>query len=176
MQPTHAFILGFDLAALLFLLLAISLLGIRDTDEIRRHAADNDANRVVLLILTFVVVMTILSALLDLLPTSHTVPGRLLILGTLTMAWLFSNSVYALHYAHLYYGSDPEGGLTFSGQHAPDYGDFLYFAFTLGMTFQTSDTAVTTPGFRRLVTLHSLAAFLFNLGVVAFVINTLGSR
>jgi uncharacterized membrane protein len=100
-----------------------------------------------------------------------------LVIGTLALCWLFSNLVYALHYAHLYYragrGGDA-GGLTFPGTDEPDYGDFVYFAFCLGMTFQTSDVTITDGGTRRVVTLHCLAAFVFNLGVIAFTINVLG--
>ena len=177
-QPAaKAFALGFDLAALLFLLLCAPLLRLHNPAVLRRHVAENDANRPMLLAVTGLTMLAILVSLVNLFPHATSGGGKLLIVGTLAIAWLFSNSVYALHYAHLYYRQDEdgEGGLGFSGDKLPDYGDFLYFAFTLGMTFQTSDTAVKTPAFRRVVTLHSLAAFLFNLGVIGFVINVLGS-
>ena len=174
---SSAFILGFDAAALLFLLVCAPLLRTTDAASLRRHAADNDANRPVLLVVTSVVMVAILTALVALLPHASSAGGKLLIVATLAIAWLFSNSIYALHYAHLYYRrSGGEGGLRFAGKTPPDYSDFVYFAFTLGMTFQTSDTEVETREFRRAVTLHSLAAFLFNLGVVAFAINVLGSH
>ncbi len=179
MPLPRAYILGFDIAALLFLLLAAPLLRVRDVRDLRRHAAANDANRPMLLAVGAVALVAILLALVDLMPAAGLPGGKLLIVCTLALAWLFSNSLYALHYAHLYYrghrADGGEGGLGFAGTGAPDYGDFVYFAFTLGMTFQTSDTAVQTPLFRRVVTLHSLIAFVFNLGVVAFVINVLGS-
>ena len=54
--------------------------------------------------------------------------------------------------------------------------DFLYFSFTLGMTFQTSDTGVESRHMRQVVTLHCLTAFVFNIGVLAFTINTIGGR
>ena len=60
------------------------------------------------------------------------------------------------------------------GTDEPDYWDFVYFAFTLGMTFQTSDVSITDRRIRRVVLGHSLAAFVFNLGVLAFTINVLG--
>ena len=172
-----AFILAFDLAALLFLLLCAPLLRMHQPAVMRRHVGENDANRPMMLAVTGLTMLAVLLALVEVLPHAVSTGGKLLIVLTLALAWLFSNSIYALHYAHLYYrqDADGEGGLGFSGETPPDYGDFLYFAFTLGMTFQTSDTAVKTPTFRRVVTLHSLAAFLFNLGVVGFVINVLGS-
>ena len=91
----------------------------------------------------------------------------------------FANSVYALHYAHVYYTRNAEtdgdlGGIDFPGTKAPAYDDFLYFAFTLGMTFQTSDTNITASGIRRVALLHSFAAFLFSIGLIAFTINVIG--
>ena len=65
-------------------------------------------------------------------------------------------------------------GLRFPEDDKPDYWDFIYYAFCLGMTFQTSDVSVTDSRFRRVSTGHCLAAFVFNLGVIAFTINVLG--
>ena len=102
-----------------------------------------------------------------------------LVVVTLVLAWTFANVVYALHYAHLYYLQAPDGtdsgGLSFPGDAEPDYWDFLYFSCTMGMTFQTSDVAVTSAAIRRIVLFHGLAAFVFNLGVIAFTVNVLGS-
>jgi uncharacterized membrane protein len=101
-----------------------------------------------------------------------------LLIGTLATAWIFSNLIYALHYAHLFYSDEnggDAGGIEFPKTPEPDYWDFIYFAFCLGMTFQTSDTDITSGLVRRVVTLHSLEAFVFNLGVIAFSINVLGS-
>jgi len=169
---------GFDVAATLFLLLCAPLLGTREADVIRDHAQANDANRHVLLILTVIVMAILLIAIaaeaVGRTPQPFT---RILIIATLIVAWLFSNSVYALHYAHLAYLKPGAGcaGLEFPGTGAPDYWDFVYFAFTLGMTFQTSDVTISDARIRRVVTLHSLAAFFFNIGVLAFTINVLGS-
>ena len=72
-----------------------------------------------------------------------------LVIATLVLAWLFSNIVYALHYAHLFYSAtrtatDDSGGLDIPECDEPDYWDFVYFSFTLGMTFQTSDVDITS--------------------------------
>jgi uncharacterized membrane protein len=87
--------------------------------------------------------------------------------------------VYTLHYAHLFYGRDDDGsgdagGLDFPDTKEPDYWDFLYFSYTLGMTFQTSDVTIASRRMRRVALGQSLAAFVFNLGVLAFTINTIG--
>ncbi len=104
--------------------------------------------------------------------------GLTLIVGTLVLTWVFANTVFALHYAHLYYLPGKEGdrgGLTIPHAETPDYWDFVYFSFTLGMTFQTSDIAITGAHIRKVVLGHTAAAFLFNMGVLAFVVNALGA-
>ena len=170
----HALMISFDIAAVIFLVSLAPLLREHGAATMRQHATENDANRVMLLVLSTVVTAAILAAIGSEAQTDH--PPKLLIVATLALAWLFSNTVYALHYAHLYYVKGSKGGLGFSGKEDPDYGDFLYFAYTLGMTFQTSDTAVETQSLRRVVTAHSFAAFVFNIGVLAFTINVLGSH
>ena len=170
------FMAGFDLAALFFLLGSAHLLRIEDPAVIRDHAASNDANRALLLLVTVAISAAILGAVAMETAGGGGAPGaktKILIIATLGMAWLFGNSIYALHYAHLYY-TEPDGGLDFKQQVPPGYADFAYFAFTLGMTFQTSDVDIRDKHIRNVVTLHCLAAFVFNLGILAFTINVLG--
>ncbi len=177
---SHATLIGFDIGAVIFLLSCLPLLR-NDTDGIRQGASRNDANRVMLLVITGLVSTVILVAVAVELSqkTKLDTGGIVLVVGTLLMAWLFSNFVYALHYAHLFYsplkdGTGDAAGIDFPGDDAPDYWDFIYFAFTLGMTFQTSDVEVSSQRIRRIVILHCLAAFVFNIGILAFTINVLG--
>lgn len=174
-----AAVMGFDLAALIFLLSLVPLLRDASVADLRRHAADNDANRVLVLAITTIVTMVVLAAISAELPRASGGDRIALakLIGTLALTWLFANTIYALHYAHLYYsardGAD-SAGLDFPGTKTPDYLDFAYFSFTIGMTFQTSDTQITSRSIRRIATLHSFAAFVFNIGVIAFTINALG--
>lgn len=99
---------------------------------------------------------------------------------TLFLSWLVTQVVFALRYAHEYYqleadGAKVEGGLEFPGGHAPDYGDFLYFAIVLGMTFQVSDVQITSRKLRRLATVHGLIGFLFNAVIIALTVNIAAS-
>jgi uncharacterized membrane protein len=173
--------MGFDFAALAFLVSLWPLLRASDVETMRRQAIDNDANRGFILGIATLLSIVVLAAIGGELPRASGGDrlAMLRLVGTLALAWMFANVVYALHYAHLFYtrdadsGSD-QGGLDMPGTDAPDYLDFVYFSFTLGMTFQTSDTAITSRAIRRIVTLHSLAAFVFNIGVIAFTINALG--
>lgn len=173
--------MGFDFAAIAFLLSLLPLLRNFSVAEMRRHADQNDANRTLILIVSTLLALVVLAAISGELAAARggdrLAMGKLLL--TLALAWLFANSVYALHYAHaFYFGSDGHGGhrggIEFPGTKAPEYADFAYFAFTLGMTFQTSDVQITAPEVRRLVLVHGLVAFAFNIGVIAFTINALG--
>jgi len=178
-QEFHrAVMIGFNVAATLFLISVWPLLKAREGAQIRAHARDNDANRTVLLAITIVVMIVLFAAVAtESLRHSPEPFTKILIIVTLSLAWLFSNTVYALHYAHLAYtDADNCSGLSFPDTNEPLYWDFLYFAFTIGMTFQTSDVSIKDRSLRKVVTLHSLAAFAFNIGVLAFTINVLGSR
>ena len=169
---------SFDVAAIVFLVSCVPLLGTREARVIREHAEQNDANRAVLLVITGIVMAALLTAI-----TAETVGHnpqpftKALIILTLALAWLFSNTVYALHYAHLAYIRPNVGCLGFEFPHTPHpvYWDFVYFSFACGMAFATSDVNVTETHIRKTVTIHCLAAFAFNIGVLAFTINVLGS-
>ena len=174
-----AIMLGFDIGALLFFMLCAPLFG-DEAEQMRRDAKKNDADRALLLgitaIVSGVIMVTVASVLMQ---QGERKPLEIvLVLVTLCLAWLFSNLVYALHYAHLYYLAGPDGkdsgGLEFPDTREPDYWDFAYFSSCMGMTFQTSDTNITSRRFRRVGMFHCLAAFVFNIGVIAFSINVLG--
>ena len=169
---------AFDVAATVFLLSCISLLSTREARVVREHATQNDANRRVLLAITGIVMAVLLTAIGAEAVGHNPQPfTKGLIIGTLALAWIFSNTVYALHYAHLVYmHPDVECvGLEFPRTKHPVYWDFVYFAFTCGMAFATSDVVITETHMRKTVTIHCLAAFAFNIGVLAFTINVLGS-
>jgi uncharacterized membrane protein len=171
--------LAFDAGAVAFLLSALPLLSHR-ASGMRESACRNDGNRAMLLLITVIVGAAVFTAIAsEVLSGIKSNPWALpAILGTLALSWTFSNIIFALHYAHIFYtaarnGADA-GGLEFPDTKEPDYWDFLYFAICLGMTFQTSDVTISSRRLRRVVTAHCLAAFVFNLGILAFTINVLG--
>jgi len=171
---------GFDLAALAYLISCAPLFRL-GTSELRRAAAENDANRAMLLVISSLLTLVIFAVITAQLanPDALTPIDKLLIVVTLVLVWTFGNTIYTLHYAHLYYtsgdGGKDLGGLTFPGTNEPDLADFAYFTFALGVATQTSDVAITSPHIRKVVTFHSIVGFFFNLGVLALTINVLGS-
>ena len=109
-----------------------------------------------------------------------------LVAATLFVSWLMTHTLFALRYAHEYYGVTGTGtgagtgtgivteidkGLEFPGDLPPDYWDFFYFALVLGMTFQVSDVEITSRKLRRLATAHGLLGFLFNTVILALSVN-----
>jgi uncharacterized membrane protein len=95
-------------------------------------------------------------------------------MAAVVTAWLMVHTVFVLRYAHLYYGGTP-GGIEFPGGEPPAYSDFAYFGFTVGMTFQVSDTAVGDRVVRRTVLRHALLSYLFGTAIIATSINALAS-
>ncbi len=166
------FLAAFDLAAGIFLLACLPLLRIHDQATMKQHAAANDANRTMLLVLTVIISLAVLVAVGVMVDQDPGWKTKALIVTTLLTAWLFGNTIFALHYAHLV--ATRGGGVEFPGDGKPGYADFAYFSFTLGMTFQTSDVSISDRGIRNVVTAHCLIAFVFNLGILAFTINVLG--
>lgn len=176
----QAIMAGFDVAALGYAATLPPLFRL-DAAGIRKQAKPVDADRILLLALTAIIMATILTAVASEL-TQREAPNQfavVLIIATLGIAWCFSNMIYAIHYAHLFYddsrGAGDRGGVEFPKTKSPDYWDFVYFSYTLGMTFQTSDVAITDSQWRKVVIFHSIAAFVFNIGVIAFSINILAS-
>jgi uncharacterized membrane protein len=98
--------------------------------------------------------------------------------ATTTLSWALVHLLFALSYARVYYegadpaaGAPPEGGLDFPGGHPPDYADFLYFSFVIGVASQTADVDISSRRMRRLALAHGLIAFVFNTVILAATIN-----
>jgi uncharacterized membrane protein len=92
---------------------------------------------------------------------------------TVIVSWSLIHTLFTLHYAYLFHGdhSDGKGGIDFPGEEEPDYLDFAYFSFVIGMTCQVSDVDITGKAIRRLALLHGLVSFAFNAAILALAIN-----
>ena len=177
---SDALVIGFNLAVLAFAVSLWPLTRDHNAAQMRRHAAENDANRGWVLLITGAITITMMLAMVYELPDAkqHDSWAMIKLISTLALGWLFSNLTFALHYAHMFYGAGDtqakdEGGLDFPGTKEPDYWDFIYFSFTAGMSFAASDVNVTSGAVRRVLVVQCLLAFVFNIGALAFSINVL---
>jgi uncharacterized membrane protein len=151
-----------------------------------RGAQREDATRWVFLGLMAGAAWFSMFALLGLLHEARGASGHvsveltLLAGATILLSWLFAHTAFAVHYAHGFYAdlaASRPPGLLFPGDHSePDYWDFLYFSFVVGMTCQVSDVQVATRFWRRLVLAHGIVSFLFNTVVLALCINLLAGQ
>lgn len=93
-----------------------------------------------------------------------------LALATVGTAWVLIHTMYVVRYARHYYNAEP-GSVDFNTNEAPRFSDFAYLAYTLGMTYQVSDTDIKTPELRKIIVFHTLLSYVFGTGVIAATIN-----
>ncbi len=165
-----------------YLLLAWWLAHSFDAERTRTRARSLDQPDLLILVSMLVVVgvsVVVIAMLLQQVKqmdgpdrTAHIALGLVALAGS----WLMIHTIYAFHYAHRYYQNekspgDDEDSLDFPGREDPDYADFLYYAFVVGMTAQVSDVQVMTREMRRITLVHSVLSFAFNMLVLALSIN-----
>jgi uncharacterized membrane protein len=176
-----ATVLAWDAVAVMFLLRVWPRILRLDAGATREHATREDPSRSSAdLMLLGAAVTSLVGSGLNLalkVDESSTVLQAALTLGalvTVAVSWAVVHTVYTLRYAHLYY-DEPVGGIDFSDQDDPDYYDFAYVAFTVGMTFQVSDTDIAKRPIRRAILRQALLSYLFGAVILAVVINVLGN-
>jgi len=156
------------------------------TATMKQNAIRQDTGKWAVLVLTVLAATASLVTIAAEMPLVKNVGGVeqtarvVLVIYTVVLSWAFIHTVFALHYAHDYYfDSDASPAkrdsgserLIFPGTQTPTYGDFLYFAFTIGMTFQVSDVQINDAGIRRVALGHGVVAFLYSTGILALAIN-----
>ncbi len=168
--------LAWDAAAITYLLLTwteIWKLSPQQTKEIAEgedpsHILD-DAIVLVAAMVSLVTVVLVLSHIGST-PESSSLTRSILGIASVVLAWAVVHTVYTVRYAKLYF-EQPEGGLDFKSEGMPQYSDFAYVAFGIGMTFQVADTDVQTAKFRKTILGHALLSFLFATTILAITIN-----
>lgn len=148
-------------------------------DQMRERAKAHGSSGGLALMLTIVAAVVSVGALTAELAQAKSDPNAALRVvvsaTTIVLSWLFVQTVFALHYAHVYYRADANGrqhgGLAFGDSGEPDYWDFFHFSVVVGATAQTADIVFTSKKMRRIGTLHSLVAFAFNTAVLATMIS-----
>lgn len=178
-------ILSLDLGGAVFLALSWAMMSRATPERMRLRARLQDEGRWTILLLTVGAAIFSLSVIAVELHGMKDLPadGQLAHLGlavvTIVCSWLVTHTMFALHYAHAFYGDgdgdpttvDRAGGLDFPATEHPDYWDFLYFSFVVGMTGQTSDVQVRGRAIRRLCLAQGVLAFFFNTVILALSVN-----
>jgi len=175
-------LVGWDIGVGLYLILGFNLMARSDLHRLKRRAANQDEGNTVILVLTVAAAIASLAAIFAELGTvggASRQPGQLILATTtVVLSWAFIHAIFALHYAHEFYGEGRDrkiGGMTFPDDEEPDYWDFTYFAFTIGMCAQVSDVTVSSKSIRRTVLVHSVISFLFNAALLALTVNIAAS-
>jgi uncharacterized membrane protein len=143
-------------------------------DDLRRHAeADDEGSALIILLAVVAVAVSVTAVFLVLNREIDTLAEALLALATVPLGWALIHMLVAYTYAHLYYGGDGTQCLEFPGRHgkAPEVSDFIYLAFTIGMTAQTSDVQILGAPMRRSVLVHAVGSFFYNTVILALAVN-----
>ena len=179
-------LISWNAVIVLYLSLALWMMAHSTEISIRRRAVLIDESRFVVLIFSIIAAVASLVAIIMQLAAVKDMHGLLkaLHLGlaglTILSAWTFIHVIFAQHYAHEFFverasemNLPPEqrGGLEFPGGGSPNYMDFLYFSFVIGVAAQTADVAICSRPMRRVALLHCVLSFLFNTTVLALTIN-----
>jgi len=178
--------LGWIVAVSLFLVLTALAIGPASPDRLRARARKQDASIWVIQALIVLAAVASLVAAVALLKkvdgeSVAMLASRIMLAGAVVvLSWTAIHTVFAVHYAHAFYGDGPApgpddaGGLLFPGDDpAPDFWDFFYFSLVLGMTCQVSDVQITGKHMRRLASAHGALSFFFNTVILALTINFL---
>jgi uncharacterized membrane protein len=180
---THVMI-GWDTFSVCMLAMTWITFFITSAKQIRIQSKVQDASRpvvfIIILICTLASFLTVLLLIVSKKEGENSGEWRLPIaVAGMIFSWFLIHTTFALRYAHIFYGdheTQPNthaGGLEFPGDVLPDYLDFAYFSFVLGMTFQVSDVEITSRRLRRMALLHGLISFIFDTTMIALVINIL---
>jgi uncharacterized membrane protein len=181
--PTQL-VVAWDMFALTLLALAWVVISTKDPYEARRNARLQDASATFLFGLvisaataSLVAVGLLLVSAKNLSPTGLAAHIALSVTAVV-LSWTLVHTLFALRYAHLYFWDARKverhaisGGLIFPGQGTPDYFDFAYFSFVIGMTCQVSDVQVSSSKMRRLALVHGVISFAFNTAILAMFVN-----
>ncbi|WP_256939491.1 MULTISPECIES: DUF1345 domain-containing protein [unclassified Arthrobacter] len=167
---------GWAIAALIYNATVWLQIAPMDAPQTARHAQEEDPGLRTTDLLILLAALGSFAAVVLVIVSSKDVQGTgrfllaLLALTTTAMSWLMVHTLFTLHYAKTYYSGEP-GGIGFNQDEPPQYTDIAYMAFSVGMTYQVSDTNITTRAMRSAVLRHSLLAFVFGTGILATTIN-----
>lgn len=180
------FLIGWSCFALTYLISSVLIIIRIPQDKIAQRCAAEDLGSWMLFLLVLLVCAVSMGTVISFYQerSQWNIPQWIISFsGILAIAfsWAMVHMSFAFRYAHLFYGDEKgrfsrhANGLIFPGTEQPDYFDFVYFSFGIGMTFQVADITITSKGVRRLALLHSLVSFVFNTVIIAVTISELMS-
>jgi uncharacterized membrane protein len=181
-RPSLGPLAGYDAAALFYVARVWRHIWPLDADATAQVAAREDPTRAMADVILLTAAVTSLGAIALAIVQGHRAHGSMqnvevgLGAASVVVSWLLVHTIFALKYARLYYGgAGAVGGVKFDDDVLPPYTDFAYLAFTIGMTFQVSDTDFQSSQFRRLALRHALLSFLFGAIILAATVNLVAS-
>lgn len=173
--------IGWDVFSLTMIIMSWITFSITKPDEIRNQVKKQDPKRaVVFMLIVFATVASIFAVMLMVFFKRHGETSNWhtpVAISGMLLSWFLIHTVFALRYAHIFYGNDPDnpsnhaGGLKFPETKKPEYTDFAYFSFVLGMTFQVSDIQITSPTLRKYAMWHGMLSFAYSTIIIAVTIN-----
>jgi uncharacterized membrane protein len=172
-------LVGWDVFATIYLVLAYFMMFRCDHDHIKARSLMEDDGRVLIMMVTQLGALASIAAIVfELGASKKSGPGLTLAVVTIALSWALVHTAFALNYAHDYYRGSKPGGLQFpsgDSKEKPDYWDFVYFSFVIGMTAQVSDVGITDKIIRRTATVHGIISFVFNTALLALMVNIAAS-
>jgi uncharacterized membrane protein len=187
-SPSLKVALSWDAVVSVYLLMAVAMMWRHDTKLIRTRAKQIDIGLLEIVVIVALAGTFSLYAVATVLSEARGLPSFMRVahiavgVATVFLSWVAMHVIYAVHYAHVFY--DPadrsasdlvRGGLEFPNEKEPNYWDFVYFSFVIGMTCQVSDVQVTARDMRHFVTAQGVIAFFYNTVVVALAVNIAAS-
>ena len=175
-NPRIAPLVGWDVAAVAYVARTWAIIWPMDADATAHHAEREDPDRAAADLLLVAASVISLAAVGLVLVTAGDAEGAdrgmliTLCVGSVVLAWTVVHTVFTLRYARLYH-EGPDGGIDFNQDEPPSYSDFAYLAFTLGMTYQVSDTDLSSATLRRTALRHALLSYVFGTVIIATTIN-----
>lgn len=175
----YAPLMFWDVTALFASLALWAAIRSMDAGETEQHATKDDPGRGATAAILITVSFASLAGVLVLLIRAHADTGLregldvVLGIGSVIVSWALIHLLHTLRYADLYFAGN--GAIDFHDTVAPTYQDFAYMAFTIGMTYQVSDTNLRTPEIRSAARKHAVISYVFGTAIIATVINTLSS-
>ena len=173
-----AVLAGFDAWALAQLIwLGVFVLPLDAALTKARARSEDDSKTSAFLAIITAALISLVGVIVALVKAQHVAHAQKVLLtsvaiATVVLAWATVHAVYVLRYADLYYNGEP-GGIDFPGDEPPDYRDFAYLGFTVGMTYQVSDTNIPSRDIRRTITRHALISYLFGTTIIGVTINVM---